>query len=324
MEETEEKVSCEEKKPRCSKNGRKLGRKKKPGRKPLPKKRGRKPKPKKRGRKKKPGPKVSVYQKRKRREEKRRKLLEVKEKPLYANGEYKFKVVMCLNGTQKKMLARFRSEPEAREYINGFLEEQSGVIFKREVVSARSLKPSVNEIVLLEKNKNEGKKNAMIRNEFGKVVEHKTTNDLWVIVDKFPYDIEETFHVWGYESKFDRKTFEWIYENILLGKRANRFDIKRVFLYKNKILIKNDTNKMDLIICKCVRDSVRLYIMCSDWVKRDKVGYVFFMGNYGDINFKDRKKKIEKEISKLTGWSVSLVQKCTSRVQYSEKEEEEK
>lgn len=305
---------------------RKRGPKKKVGRKPLPKKRGPKPQPKKpgpkpkhkkMGRPKKRGPKPNWYMRRKKRLLAEKKKSEPRVKPLYLKVEKKYKVVKCVRGVQNGVIGKFFTEIDARNKINELLKESENVIFKKEVTHKSTfMKDATYEYVLLEKNKNEGKKNALIRNEYGKEIEHRSSNDLWVIRDKFPYSVEETFMVFGYDGKTDRKTFQWVYENIITGGRTYRYDIKRVFLYKNKVVVKNDGTKLDIIFCKIPSDAVRLYIMASEWVKRDNIGYVFFMGDYGDIQQKERKRKLEKELMKATGYPRWRVQSSSTTQHY--------
>ena len=66
-----------------------------------------------------------------------------------------------------------------------------------------------------------------MRNEYGKLVEQNLNIDGWVVIDKYRYNIEETFWVWGYKNKNDRKTFLWIYENIILSNIISSYDFKR-------------------------------------------------------------------------------------------------
>lgn len=261
------------------------------------------------GRPKKRGPKRNRWRKRDhqrtiaRRAEKRRKLAEER-KIMH------FKVIACANGKQCKNIGKFNTEIKARNKINKLLEESKNVIFPIEIMHHNEISSVTFEYVLLEENWDGTKKNAEMRNEFGQVVEHKTSDDEWIIVDKFKFNKEEKFYIWGMNGRTERKPFDWIYENIILGKIRNSYDIKRIFTYKNKVIMKDDKNKMDVIMCKYTSDAIRFYNLLMEWIKRDKIKQVFFMGQCESSP--EKKKKIEQELQKLTGWPLYRVQSTST------------
>ena len=74
----------------------------------------------------------------------------------------------------------------------------------------------------------------------------------------------------------------------------------------NKIVIKNDVNEIELVLCKDESDAVRFYNKTEEWIKRDKIKQVLFMGDYSSIS--DRRRKLEDELIALTGWTKKKVQ----------------
>ena len=132
------------------------------------------------------------------------------------------------------------------------------------------------------------------------------------MLDKFSYDTEETFWVYGYDPVRGRKTFEWIYYNIIVSNIETSYDIKRVMLYKNKIIVKDDGGKLDIIFCKTVSEAIRFYNLLSEWVLEKKMKkHVFMLGNYSDIG--DKRRALEKELVEKTGWTIRKIQMCTSK-----------
>ena len=169
----------------------------------------------------------------------------------------------------------------------------------RKTVNGRTTEDSIDEYLILEKAKGENKP-SLLRNDYGKLVEHKTTSERWKILDKFKFHEEETFWVYGYDPRASRKTFMWIYKNLLVNQISGRYDIKRVALYNNKLVIKDDYANMDLVICKTRSDAIRFYNLLQDYATKEKHSQIYFMGAYAGNSH--RTSKLINEIIELTGW----------------------
>ena len=217
---------------------------------------------------------------------------------------YSYKIISCRNGVQNKFIGRYRDIKEAYAVFNALKLQDDKVIFPSNITGIHQIENSVDEYILIEKN--EDKTSTLLRNEYGKFVEQTTNKNGWIIIDKFRYKREEEFWVYGYNSKNDRKTFLWIYNNLIISDLYDNLDFKRIFLYKNKIVIKNDANEIDLVLCKDESDAVRFYNKTEEWIKRDKIKQVLFMGDYSSIS--DKRRKLEDELIALTGWTKKKVQ----------------
>ena len=217
---------------------------------------------------------------------------------------YSYKIISCRNGVQNKFIGRYRDIKEAYDVFNALKTQDNNVIFPSNITGIHQIENSIDEYILIEKN--EDKTSTLLRNEYGKFVEQTTNKNGWIIIDKFRYKREEEFWVYGYNSKNDRKTFLWIYNNLVMSDLYDNLDFKRIFLYKNKIVIKNDANEIDLVLCKDESDAVRFYNKTEEWIKRDKIKQVLFMGDYSSIS--DRRRKLEDELIALTGWTKKKVQ----------------
>ena len=217
---------------------------------------------------------------------------------------YSYKIISCRNGVQNKFIGRYRDIKEAYDVFNALKTQDNNVIFPSNITGIHQIENSIDEYILIEKN--EDKTSTLLRNEYGKFVEQTTNKNGWIIIDKFRYKREEEFWVYGYNSKNDRKTFLWIYNNLVISDLYDNLDFKRIFLYKNKIVIKNDTNEIELVLCKDESDAVRFYNKTEEWIKRDKIKQVLFMGDYSSIS--DRRRKLEDELIALTGWTKKKVQ----------------
>jgi hypothetical protein len=224
---------------------------------------------------------------------------------------YDYKVVSCHNGKQDGYYGAFVKMEDAYETVEQLLEESKGVIFPARVQITDRIINSRDEYLILEKNRYGDKEAPLLRNEYGKLVRQETNSDTWIVLDKFPYEVEETFWVYGYDPVRGRKTFEWIYYNILLYGIETAYDIKRVMLYKNKVIIKDDAGNLDIVFCKTVSDGIRFYNMLSEWSAKRKLKQIMFLGNYSEIG--DKRRKLEAELMEKTGWTIRKIQMSTSK-----------
>ena len=250
------------------------------------------------GRPKKRGPK----------KKRRKPINKVKKSPgRHALPPYNYKIISCKNGIQNKFIGKYRTIEDAYDKFNFLKNEDKDIILPILVTGDLHIKNSIDEYVLICK---DDSSSTLLRNEYGKLVEQKTNKDGWNVIDKFRYQKEETFWVYGYNNKNDRKTFLWIYENLISTDVEWYFNFKRIILYKNKIVIKDDSENINLILCKAVSDAVRLYNTIEEWVKRDKIKQVLFVGDYSEIS--DKRRKLEEELLKYTGWSKKKIQMKTT------------
>ena len=252
------------------------------------------------GRPKKTGPKINWYKRKKKKLES-----ELKKSLPPKHVSWPFKIVACKNGKQIKYIGKYTTVDKAYEKINELLSEE--VIFPQIHQHRKRLIDTKYEYLILSHKTGDI---PMLRNEYGKVVEQKTNSDKWDVYDKFTYQVEETFWVWGFNNNTERKTFKWIYDNILVGSIGSQYDIRRVILYKNKIVFLHDDDFIDLIICKTMEDSIKFYNLLEEYVKKDKIKQVFFLGSYN--NRSDKKRDLEEKLLKLTGWDKTKLQSTTS------------
>ena len=210
------------------------------------------------------------------------------------------------------LVGKYTTYEKASLVIEKLKEGNEKVIFERRfnLVNKMARKSRDEYIVVQRKFPDEDTvlSNSFFRNEYGRYVEHKLNKgeDLYII-DKFERRIEDTFWVFGYDHHTDRKTFLWIYENLFLDGFESIYDMKRVFLYHNRILILNDAGKAELIMCKCCADAIRFYNLMQGYCKSKKF---IFMGN---VTAKSAlRPMVEASIMEKTGWSIEKINKFPS------------
>ena len=256
------------------------------------------PKKKKVGRPKKRGPKKKRI---------RKKIVKIyKERPVI-----NFKIVSVLNGKQNGYIGSYRTYTEAYEELMKLERSNKDIVFPRKFINKGTIDGIKEEYLLLEKNRFGDKSDGMLRNEYGKYVEQKIINNSnWIVRDKCSRLTEETFWVYGYDPKKDRKTYNWIYEHLIIGSIEEPYDIIRISIYKNKLLIKYDNKPMSMVLCKNKSDSIRMYNLISEKVRNEKKRQILCLGAYNSVC--DARREIEKEIMELTGWNKVKIQRATN------------
>lgn len=216
-----------------------------------------------------------------------------------------WKVAEYINGSEKVSHGKFKTREEAYAVFNRLKEELGHCDFPNKLTIVHGEhypRETDSQVLLLQRDWDGGKESVTSRNEFGKVIEQqtqsvrnsKTLGAKWVIYDQFKFDIEETFNVLGYNPRNERKTFRWIYENIVC-KDVEIYEYRRVIKYKKYIIIKGDNGICGVIKCKTSSDAVRFYNTLSNWVKRDKVEWLYMIGSVDDSL--EKKTKIMAELA---------------------------
>lgn len=153
--------------------------------------------------------------------------------------------------------------------------------------------------ILLVKIKKDGDTITQLRNEYGQMVDHIIVDDdKWIIIDKHIYYKEETFWVYGFNPKTQRKDFNFILNQMILLNVNNKNYFRRVLVFKNKLIIQYD-NDIDMVICKNKEDAIRLYNELEIRIKKEKIRNIFFNGMVSKSN---RDWMIETIMNK-TGWN---------------------
>ena len=76
------------------------------------------------------------------------------------------------------------------------------------------------------------------------------------------------------------------------------------------MILKDDNNNIDIVFCKNESDAIRFYNKLEEYIKKDKIKQVVFIGDYSELN--PKRKALEDELMKLTGWTRKKVQMKTT------------
>lgn len=247
--------------------------------------------------------------KKKRKKYKKRKVKKEPKKRVYTKHNYQ--IVLLSNNKQIDFIGSYPSELKANKAFNKLLEENKKIVFPRNITNSgeKVIKPIVYELAIIKKREENDPKTTMLRNEFGDLVEQKTTSENWVIYDKKSYKIEEQFWVYGYHPLVQRKDFLFIYNELVKPKTIYKGEMLNVMLYKNKILFEPLDGEMDMVICKNKSDAIRLYNQLEEWCNKDKeVKYFIFNGDWS----KSTERMVEK-IKQLTNWDDLKIRRSSTK-----------
>ena len=212
---------------------------------------------------------------------------------------YTCKIIACINGVQRKTIGKYRTLKEAYAVFRDMKRNPPEIIFPETVSGVRYRLVKKHEYLLIQQSDAEP---TVLRNEYGKLVQQNLTIDGWIVVDKFPFEVEETFWVWGYHKRKERKTFLWVYENMVVNEDEADC-MKSIVIFHNKIVIRNDdTEEIRFVLCKTEGDAIKFYNLIEKRVRKDKLlrKRIFFIGwceSDSPLGY-----KLREQIHDLTGW----------------------
>lgn len=163
------------------------------------------------------------------------------------------------------------------------------------------------EIMIIQKIKDDESNISHFRDEYGRLVENVIVDDrgAHVIVDKDSWYVPESFKVYGYHPVKDRKDFDFILNELVLSKEKHQ-DIRRVFVYLNKVIIQYDLD-FDFVTCKTKDEAQRLYDTLEKY--SNGADYVFFTGT---LRTAEQSTAMLNKLEEKTGWSRTVLGLCNT------------
>ncbi len=218
-----------------------------------------------------------------------------------------YHIILTSNGKMIKTLYNCASEMLVNKKFKELIAENKKIKFPVRYINIGKLVNANYELFIIKRN-DDNIKSTKLKDENGKIINFETNDENWIIYDRENYDKEETFWVYGYHPVFQRKNFEWIYEN-LIKNDLNKFNLKQILVYQNKLLI-SKTNSLEMVLCKNISDCIRLFNELEKEAIKNKLKYILFSGDA--FNSKLRKSWFEK-IKKLTNWSDLKIRRNSLR-----------
>ena len=207
-----------------------------------------------------------------------------------------YHIIETSNGKQIKNVYNCASEVLVNKKFKELIEENKKIRFPVKYINIGKLVDAHYELFIIKRNDNDNKQ-TKLKDENGKIINFQTNDENWVIYDREDYDREETFWVYGYHPVFQRKDFKWIYDN-LISNNNEKNSLKQILIFRNKLLI-STTYELNMILCKNESDCIRLYNELEKEIEKNKIKYVYFVG---DGYHSYLKKNWFNKIKELTGW----------------------
>ena len=221
-----------------------------------------------------------------------------------------YSIILINHGKQLHTIYSDTTEEKIYRKFEKLLKENKKVMFPiRYNNHEHVMIESEYELVIIKcRDENESLTNK-VRTDSGEFIDYTTTDDDWIVIDRATYNIEETFWVYGYHPRLQRKDFKWIFDNFISADAKNKYMFKTVQIYKNKLLV--DCNgKLEMVICKNKQDGIRLYNKVEEESKRNKFKYIIFMG---DVSKSKYRSDWIKRIKELTHWSDEKIKRSSTR-----------
>lgn len=221
-----------------------------------------------------------------------------------------YKIIITSHNKQKDYIGTYFTAKSANKKFHEMVNESDNVKFPVLYINIdRNIKPAKYDVVILKKRIDGEDKTTFLKNDYGSYVEHETTSDNWIVYDKAIYYKEETFWVYGYNPFVQRKTFDFIYNELLKPKANSKYNILNIYIYKNKLVMDN-LEQTELVTCKNKEDAIRLHNMLQTYATNDKLKYILFSG---DWSYGNNAKAAVKKIQELTNWTLLKINRSNTR-----------
>jgi len=212
-----------------------------------------------------------------------------------------YQIILTENNKKLKTLYEYTREYDALYRFTNMLKKE--VSFPKKQVYKNKILTEVNYHVVLLKKREEGDKSIIVRDKYGKLLESFMEDPNYVVLGRNEYNIEEQFSVTGANRKLN---LQEIIKYVLLT-RLSTENPKQVLMLNNKIVI--DGANLNMITCKNIDETIRLYNKLRLYVIDNKVQNILFFGQIHKID----RKLWYKKIHDITGVGYNRLYRSSSR-----------
>ena len=220
-----------------------------------------------------------------------------------------FQIILTSRGKMLRTICTAETEKNIYKRFESLLEENKSVVFPIRHLNCEKIVPAQYELYIIKRKDKADKELTPLKDENGKIIDYGTSDEDWVIYDRADYDMEESFWVYGYHPIYQRKDFNWIWENLVKACSDDKYSYKQIMVFKNKLLIDSGT-KLDMVLCKNVSDCIRLYNELEERKKKKKLKNVVFSGDYSKSRLR---KEIYQRLIDLTNWPLRKLNRNSLR-----------
>jgi hypothetical protein len=216
-----------------------------------------------------------------------------------------YRIILTSNGEYKKTLHRCTTKETAFINFRRLIDKNKGVKFPKKYINTSKIKP-VTYNICVTKPTTPDDVFRTIRDDYGKTYTEKPIGD-WTILASDTYQIEETFWIYGFDSKKDRPIVDDVVKKLVSNAYKQKV-VKQIIVVYNKLIIYNE-EQFDMIICKCVDDAQRLHHTLAKIAKKQKIKSLLFMGTASQATVS----RMYDLIKEKTGWPIKKIRRTSTR-----------
>jgi len=200
-----------------------------------------------------------------------------------------------------------RCKTRKTSFINyrKLIDENQDVLFPRQYVNYNGIKPIKYRIAIV-KDTEEGDEFRMLRDKMGRTYTEKPLGK-FTIIDDNPYEIEETFWMFGKNPVHERVTIHDIIKPIMVGAYKQKM-VKQLIVVHNKLVLYNE-DQFEMVICKCKKDAQRLHHEIYKACNKNKIKSIMFMGTATPATVS----RMYEIIAEHTGWPMTKIRRTSTR-----------
>jgi hypothetical protein len=212
-----------------------------------------------------------------------------------------YQIVLTENNKKIKTLYEYNREHDALYRFTNI--SKKVVHFPKKQVYKQKILTEIQYHILLLKKREEGDKSIIVRDKYGKLLESFMEDPKWVVLGRNDYEVEEQFSVTDANRKLN---LQEITKYVLLPKISEK-NPKQVLMLNNKIIIEGI--KLNMVTCKDIDETVRLYNKLRLYCFDNKIQNVIFFGSIP----KTDKSVWYKKLHELTGVGYNRLYRKSSR-----------
>jgi len=216
-----------------------------------------------------------------------------------------YQVILVGNGKYIRRFCKYKTKEFAYETYNELKADTLNVAFPKKFINDGKIMPVSYELFLVKEPESDDQPR-LLRDRFGKLYEEPLLFDKWRPLQSSPFQIEETFWLYGYPSKKNRKTIHDIVK--ILFTKPNYKNLRQAIVVHNKLVIHNE-ERFDMVVCKNKEEAQRLHHKLHDTSKSIKTNDIIFMGTCADPNIGIMYQVIHEN----TDWPMTKIRRTTTK-----------
>jgi hypothetical protein len=216
-----------------------------------------------------------------------------------------YRVILTYNGKYKKTLHTCKTKETSFINYHNLIEKNKQIKFPKKFVNTLKIKPVKYKICVIKPTEPTDTFRT-IRDDYGKTYVEKPIGD-WTILASSDYQLEETFWIFGLNSKANRPTINEVVKRLVSGAYKAKM-VKQVIVVHNKLVIYNE-DQFDMVVCKCKEDAQRLHHVLNKIAKKQKIKSLMFMGTATPATVS----RMYEIIHEHTKWPMTKIRRRSTR-----------